>query len=213
MRRLFRSRPSPAMVVALVALFVALGGSGYAAVQLNGKNIKNATIAGKKLKRNTVTGRQVRESTLATVPNATRLDGQTGGDFLRTGGTAANSRELGGLPRTSFVRRECGQNTGQTKGVVTIPASATFSGAFTEVTGYNCSGQSIEARRLSMGRYEVRFNGSPASQAVATSIVTGVSADMVSILGPGSGRFTVHVLDPVPSPGTFIDHPFTLVTY
>ena len=45
MRRALRSRPSPAMVVALLALFVALGGSGYAAVQLNGKTIKNGTIA------------------------------------------------------------------------------------------------------------------------------------------------------------------------
>lgn len=197
MRRLLPGRPSPAMIVALLALFVALGGSGYAAVQLNGKNIKNRTIAGKKLKNNTLTGRQIRESRLGTVPRA---------------GTAANASQLGGLAPTSFVRRECNQTTGQLKGVVTIGASATFPAAFTAVGGYNCSGGTIEARRLSMGRYEVRFNGSPVTQAVATAIVSGVKADMVSVTNQAPGLFTVYVLDPLPAPGSFVDDPFTLVT-
>lgn len=56
--------PSPAMVVALVALFVALAGSGYAAAKLNGKKIKNRTVTGKKLKRNTVGGTEINESRL-----------------------------------------------------------------------------------------------------------------------------------------------------
>lgn len=213
MRRALRSPPSPAMVVALLALFVALGGSGYAAVQLNGKSIKNATIAGKKLKRNTVTGRQIRESTLATVRNANSLGGRAATGYLQTGGTAANSRQLGGLERASFVRRECDVSTGQIKGVATVPASATFPGTFTEIAGaYNCSGQSVEARRLSMGRYEIRFNGSPSTQAVATSSVGGIKADMTSVNNTGPGLFTVFVLDPLPAPGSMIDDPFTIMT-
>jgi hypothetical protein len=216
MRRVFPSRPSPAMVVALLALFVALGGSGYAAVQFNVKSIKNGTLPGKKLKRNSVTGRQVKESTLATVPRAQRatlLAGQPASDFLPVGGTAADSQRLAGLAPTSFVRRECDQANGQNKGVVTITASPAFSATFTTVPGYNCSGQSIEARRLGMGRYEVRFNGSPSNQAVATSIVPGVSADMVSVLTPSTaGLFTVHILDPLPAPGAFVDHSFTLIS-
>ena len=47
-------RPSPSMCVALVALFIALGGTGYAAVKINGKNIKNGTVTGKKLKNRTL---------------------------------------------------------------------------------------------------------------------------------------------------------------
>jgi len=46
--------PSPSMSVALVALFVALGGTGYAAVKINGKDIKKGTISGKKLKNRTL---------------------------------------------------------------------------------------------------------------------------------------------------------------
>jgi hypothetical protein len=205
MRRAMPGRPSPAMVVALLALFVALGGSGYAAVQLNGKNIKTRSIAGKKLKNNTLTGRQIRESRLGTVPRARQA-------ITLAGGTAPNATNLGGLPPSSFVRRECNQASGQIKGVATVSASATFPAAFTQVTGYNCSGQSVEARRLSMGRYEVRFNGSPVTQAVATPIVAAFKADMVSVTNQAPGLFTVYVLDPLPAPGSFVDDGFTMIT-
>ena len=210
MRRLLNSRPSPAMVVALIALFVALGGSGYAAI-----SIKNGSLPGKKLKRNSVTGKQVRESTLKTVPqarSATQLGGLSAGDFLPKNGTAVNSQKLGGLSRSSFVRRECDPETGQIKGIVTITASVTFSSTFTEVPGYNCSGGTIEARRLSMGRYEIRFNGSPATEAVGTPRVTGVEALELSVLPETAGMFVVHTVQPSPSPGTFADVSFTLMT-
>ena len=52
------------MVVAVVALFVALGGSSYAALTINGKNIKNKSIAGKKLKNRTITQKKVKKNTL-----------------------------------------------------------------------------------------------------------------------------------------------------
>jgi hypothetical protein len=211
MRRLIQSRPSPAMVVALIALFVALGGSGYAAVK-----IKNGSLPGKKLKRNSVTGKQVKESTLATVPrarDATEVGGQSAADFLPRKGTAVNSDKLGGLARSSFVRRECDPETGQIKGVVTITASPTFSSTFTEVPGYNCSGQTIEARRLSMGRYEIRFKGSPATQAVGTPRVSGVEALELSVLPEAAGMFVVHTVQPNTAPnGAFADVSFTLMT-
>ena len=34
-----KRKPSPALVISIIALFVALGGTSYAAVKLNGKNI------------------------------------------------------------------------------------------------------------------------------------------------------------------------------
>jgi len=157
----------------------------------------------------------VKESTLATVPrarDATEVGGQSPADFLPRKGTAVNSDKLGGLARSSFVRRECDPETGQIKGVVTITASPTFSSTFTEVPGYNCSGQTIEARRLSMGRYEIRFNGSPSTEAVATPRVTGVEAYEIAVLPETAGSFVVHLLNPNPPPGAFIDKSFTLMT-
>jgi hypothetical protein len=57
-------RPSPAMAVALIALFVALGGSGYAAVKINGGKLTNRSVAGKKLKKSAVTSTEVKNRSL-----------------------------------------------------------------------------------------------------------------------------------------------------
>jgi hypothetical protein len=56
-----RSRLTFANVVSVIALFVALGGSGYAATKINGKNIKNKSISGKKLKNRTITRNKVKK--------------------------------------------------------------------------------------------------------------------------------------------------------
>jgi hypothetical protein len=57
-------RPSHATLVAYLALFVALGGTVYAASKINGKSIKPKSIPGNRLEPNSVTGRQIKESTL-----------------------------------------------------------------------------------------------------------------------------------------------------
>lgn len=59
MNRVFCLRPSPAMVVACAALFVSLGGVGYAAVTLP----KNS-VGTKQLKRNAVTSAKVKKHSL-----------------------------------------------------------------------------------------------------------------------------------------------------
>src|SRR5690349_263980 len=84
MRRQARRRPSPALVISLIALFVALGGTGYAAVKVNGKNIKKGTVTAKQLKNKTITGAkiknnaigaaQISEGKLGTVPKAINAD-------------------------------------------------------------------------------------------------------------------------------------------
>jgi hypothetical protein len=63
-------RPSPALIVAILALFVALGGTVYAASSINGKLVKKNSLPGNRIKKNTVTGTQVKESSLGQVPSA-----------------------------------------------------------------------------------------------------------------------------------------------
>src|SRR3954464_13239752 len=63
-----------ANVMSTLAVFIALGGWSYAAVRINGTNIKNRSIAAGKLKRNSVTGREIRESRLGRVPRAATAD-------------------------------------------------------------------------------------------------------------------------------------------
>ena len=69
-----RNRLTYANVMSTLAVFIALGGSSYAAFTINGNTIKNRSIAGKKLRHNTLTGAQIKESRLARVPRAKRAD-------------------------------------------------------------------------------------------------------------------------------------------
>lgn len=72
MSMLKQRRPSPAMVVALIALVVALAGTAYAAQTINGGAIKKQTIGGGKLKKKTLTGFQINTNKLGVVPSAKR---------------------------------------------------------------------------------------------------------------------------------------------
>jgi hypothetical protein len=80
MRDFRLQRPSPAMVVALIALLVALGGTGYAAFKLpngsvGGKQIKKNAVTSIKVKNHSLRGVDINAATLATVPSATHAAG------------------------------------------------------------------------------------------------------------------------------------------
>jgi hypothetical protein len=102
MGRFRARRPSPALFISIIALFVALGGSGYAAVKINGKNVKNRSIAGTKLKnrtisgakvkKDTLTGTELNESKLGKVPNAIKADSAT---TAGSAGTASSATTAG----------------------------------------------------------------------------------------------------------------------
>lgn len=61
-------RPSAALVVAIVALFAALGGTGYAAATLSGRDIQKRSIPANRVVNNTLGGKQIDESKLGPVP-------------------------------------------------------------------------------------------------------------------------------------------------
>lgn len=91
-------RPSHATVVSYVALFVALGGTGYAALKITGKDVVNRSLTGKELKRNSLRGREVKESKLGTVPQATEAESATHAgtaDSATHAGTAESATHAG----------------------------------------------------------------------------------------------------------------------
>jgi hypothetical protein len=57
-------RPSPALVVAILALFVAMAGTSYAATQIGSSQIKNNSVTGKDVKDKSLTGKDVKDSAL-----------------------------------------------------------------------------------------------------------------------------------------------------
>jgi hypothetical protein len=59
-----RARASYANVVATLALFLALGGSSYAALTITGRNVANRSLTAKDVKRNSLTTTEVRDRSL-----------------------------------------------------------------------------------------------------------------------------------------------------
>jgi hypothetical protein len=59
-----RARLTYANVVATLALFVALGGSSYAAIKITGKNVKNSSLTGRDIKNSSLTTSDVKNRSL-----------------------------------------------------------------------------------------------------------------------------------------------------
>lgn len=112
-RQLRRLMPSPAMVVALTALFLALGGSAYALV-ITGKSIKNNTVTGSDIRngslrgkdahRDSFGGRAIKESTLGTVGSAGISFGGARFAVVTGAGTLARGRSVSSVARTGAGR-------------------------------------------------------------------------------------------------------------
>ena len=94
MLRAVKERLTYANVMATLAVFIALGGGAYAALQVGSKEIRNnsvrsvdvrnGTLAGRDMRRNGLGGGAVKESSLGKVPTAAAAD-RVGG---RLGGAA-----------------------------------------------------------------------------------------------------------------------------
>jgi len=69
-------RPSPALAIACLALFVTLGGTGYAVTKLHGTNLVNRSVSGVKLKKDTVTKTEIKEAGVASA--GTIMNGRPG---------------------------------------------------------------------------------------------------------------------------------------
>jgi hypothetical protein len=85
MKDRIRTRLTYANVTATLALFVALGGSSYAAVRLSGDDLRAHSLTARNYRKDSVTGAAVKEKTLGTVPRAqeaARLDGVTSESLL-----------------------------------------------------------------------------------------------------------------------------------
>jgi hypothetical protein len=102
MRTRFTRRPSAGTLVAIVALFVALGGTAAAKVLITGADVKNHSLTGVDIKKrsltganianNSLTGKQIKESSLGQVPRATNA------------ANAGNAGKLGGQSPSAFQR-------------------------------------------------------------------------------------------------------------
>jgi hypothetical protein len=93
---------SPALPIALLALFLSLGGVSYGVATgfIDSREIKNRTVRELDLRRNTLTGLSIRESKLKKVPAAAKADAAASAETAASAeiaGSAANVKVLGAL--------------------------------------------------------------------------------------------------------------------
>jgi hypothetical protein len=103
--RLKSARPSPALVISLVALFVSIGGIGYAATTITGKNVKNSSLTGKDVKNSSLTGSDIKNSSLS--GKDIKNNSLTGSDVLESKlgkVPTAGAADTAGSARISQVR-------------------------------------------------------------------------------------------------------------
>jgi hypothetical protein len=105
-------RPSASMVVALVALFAALGGTGYAAATINGSEIQKRSIPANRMVPNSLGSNQINESKLGTVPlsamaqlatRAQSADSATSAVNAQSAASAQDAQKLQGRDATAFL--------------------------------------------------------------------------------------------------------------
>lgn len=113
MTRFRRLIPSPAMAVALLALFMAMGGSAYALVVTSGSiknntirsvDVRNGSLLGKDVRKNGVGGGAIKESTLGTVPGAFVAHGSARYSVMNASGQQVRGRGVTSVARTSEGR-------------------------------------------------------------------------------------------------------------
>jgi hypothetical protein len=161
-------RPTPALVVAFVALFAAMGGFGYAAVKMKPnsvktKNIKAGAVTTDKIADGAVTTPKLSPDAVA--PNATN---------------AMNAARLGGA-----APGEC--QTGWLNGSV-VANTAGLADDTVSIPGFDCASKADDAvtiHREAVGQYTVTFAGGDSHVAVVTS--AGANAVTAATpLEPGS---------------------------
>ncbi|HET6449161.1 MAG TPA: hypothetical protein VFG31_08635 [Conexibacter sp.] len=129
-------RPSASLVVAIVALFVALGGTGYAAATLSGRDIQKRSIPANRVVNNSLGGGQIDESKLGPVPVSQQaLTAQTAvnathaaqADTADNATNAQNAQQLQGKDATRFLANSIRVETNQVNVLNNVAVTVTAS--------------------------------------------------------------------------------------
>ncbi len=128
-----------ANAIAYLALFVAMGGTTYAAIRLPAnsvgtKQLRSGAVTGAKVAKDTLTGANINASTLGTVPAATNATHAT---TAASAAAAADASALGGQAPSAFQSRVSGA-CASGSAIASIAAAGTVScqaANITQMTG------------------------------------------------------------------------------
>jgi hypothetical protein len=205
--RSLKRKPSPALVVAIMALCVSLVGTAIAVpiatVSLNKKEKKQIRKISGKISNKRITKR---------APGLSVASAQAA-DTARSADSASNANALGGVLASGYVRNGCESPMGQIRGFARVPGDVGFPATFTAVSeAYNCSAGAVQAKRNGVGEYEVRFLDSPVTIAIGNIVNNPATIDsaFVSFTRIGPGHFRVHIYNAVLA--STQDRPFSVLT-
>jgi hypothetical protein len=157
--KLMRLRPSPALVVAFIALFAAMGGLGYAATKLKPNSVKTKTI-----RNGAVTSGKLADGSVTTAklsPDAVAPNAVNAMDAAKLGGVAPGHCQLGWLKASMVV--DTSTLTPEQPDAV-VPA-------------FDCASRAagaVSIHRTDVGRYTVTLAGVDSGVAISSS--TGANA-------------------------------------
>jgi hypothetical protein len=156
MNWLKQRKPSPAMVVAVVALVVALAGTAYAAGRINGNSIEKQSIGAGKIKHKTLTGYQINTNKLGVVPSAQRAShtywavvnnpaGAGNATLARASDSGITATESGGAVNVVFPINisGCANVAGRNNAGTTVPGAGT---AQTNTSAANANAIEVHTR-------------------------------------------------------------------
>jgi hypothetical protein len=182
--RTTRRRPSPALLVSAIALFVALGGTSYAALHITGAEVANGSLTGKdienrslkgskELAKNSVGGSAVKESSLGKIESAARADIAGHADSAThadSADRADNAAALGGKPASAYLDQ-------RVRGLAL--AGAVVDGGGTVKSWFNRAGsRPTVSHTAGSGDYHVTFPGInvASDEHIVTGTAVGLSA-------------------------------------
>ena len=194
--RLIRRRPSPAMVVALIALFVALGGPAQAKRVIDGASIRRGTITTKQIKNGSVAKadlskaavRSLTATPASSVRSAQIVDGQVLAPDLGAGSVGQAQLAPGAVTASKLAGDSVGGGSVANGSLQTVDIGS-FTGSV----------------NVDFGPFDKDQNRCQKAEAPAAS--TGGSpniADDVVVVSPPSGWSDFLIVTGKPAPGNVI---------
>jgi hypothetical protein len=155
----FRTRLTYANVMATIAIFIALGGSSYAAIKVTGKTVQDSSLTGKDVKNSSLTGVDIRNGSL--------LAADLGGGPLPAGaqgpkgdtGAKGDKGEPGGQGAKGDKGDACLSSDPDCRGPQGNPGTNGTNGAPGPSAQYlNISLANSTAQEVTVGTFALRFN-------------------------------------------------------
>jgi hypothetical protein len=141
--RIIRRRPSPAMVVALIALFIALGGPAQARKLIDGRELRKGSVSGRAIKDHSVAKADLTKAAVRSlsvtpansVGSSQIIDGQVQAPDLGAGSVGAAQLAAGAVTGSKLAADSVGGASVANGSLQTVDIGS-FAGAVRAVSGF-----------------------------------------------------------------------------